>query len=122
MSGRPCACGCGQPVTGRRSRRFYSDACRVKAHRGDPSSAAAKVAHVGENPLQSSGVAPQDGSVTLTDTKPAYCVGCGELMPRLEGPLPVPAFCADCVREERCPCYNRPAWHQWGNKPPKARA
>ena len=31
---RLCACTCGQSITGRRSRRFYSDACRKRHNRG----------------------------------------------------------------------------------------
>ncbi len=35
MPSRKCACGCGRPLKGqRRTRRYYSDACRKKHTRG----------------------------------------------------------------------------------------
>ena len=95
---RLCACGCGQPVTGRRSRRFYSDACRVKAHRRGAPRVNSKVATVAENPLQGVGAVSQDTSVpeTYLGTREVFCPGCGSPMPRLRGPLPVPAYCREC--------------------------
>ncbi len=45
--------------------------------------------------------------------RPAHCP-CGRLLPRLEGPLPVAAYYHDCAEAGRCPCRNRPAWHQRG--------
>ena len=108
---RVCPCGCGHHVMGRKSKKFYSPACRVKTHRGGPSRADAKAPSVAEKALQDSGALAQDGGVTLTDTNaPEVHCPCGRLMPKLEGPLSVVAYCFDCVQDHRCPCYNRPAW------------
>jgi hypothetical protein len=98
---RLCACGCGRPLTGRKGKRFYSPGCRVKGHRRGAPQIDSKVPAVAENPLQGQGPVSQDGGVTLTDTKPAdvYCAGCGSLMPKLEGPLPVAAYCSRCVND-----------------------
>ena len=39
-----------------------------------------------------------NSDVTLSDRpKGVHCAGCAEPMPRLEGPLPVAAYCRDCV-------------------------
>ncbi len=97
---RLCACGCGQPVTGRRSRRFYSDACRKRFSRGSAThrsgsqpAATARESRTDGNP------APAIPGVRESDTKPreVFCAGCGSLMLRLEGPLPVAAYCRECV-------------------------
>lgn len=41
---------------------------------------------------------PSTADVTLSDRpKAVHCAGCAEPMPRLEGPLPVAAYCRDCV-------------------------
>jgi hypothetical protein len=98
-SSRLCACGCGQPLTGRKSKRFYSDACRVKTHRRGVPQIDSKVPPVAENPLQGSEAVSQDTPVTETYLEPreVHCRGCGSLMPKLEGPLPVPAYCRECV-------------------------
>ena len=126
MAKRLCACGCGEPVTGRKTKLYYSRACAKRAARSGPqphSSAVAKVAHVGENPPQGGKSVSQGGGVAVTDTKqPASCSACGRPLPRLYGSVQVSAYCADCVQAERCPCYNRPAWHQFGRSPQKARA
>jgi len=42
-------------------------------------------------------------NVRLTDTRPVYCSGCAVLLPRLEGPLPCPAYCYLCVQAGACP-------------------
>ena len=96
---RLCACGCGRPVTGRRSKRFYSDACRVRAHRGSGPEIAANGPRAAENPLHSGGAVSQGGDVTLADTKlcAVRCSGCWCVLPRLRGPLPVRAYCRECV-------------------------
>ena len=123
MPKRPCLCGCGRSVTGRKTKKFYSPACRVKYHRDQLSSPVAKAPSVGEKPSQGSKPVPQYGSVTPTDTKqPVSCSACGCPLPRIYGPLQVPVYCAGCVEAERCPCYSRPAWHQFGRGPEKTRA
>ena len=127
MAKRVCACGCGEPITGRRTKLYYSRACAKRAERNlgpsPRSSPDAKVAHVGENPPQGDKSVSQGRDVAVTDTKqPVFCP-CGRgPLPRLYGPMQVSAWCADCVEAERCPCYSRPAWHQFGRSPQKARA
>ncbi len=120
---KPCACGCGQVVNGQRSsRRFYTDACRVKAHRGRAPNGDSQVGQRAEKPLQRGRVIPRHGAVTLTDTiAPEVHCPCGRPLPKVPGPLPVVAYCSDCVADRRCPCYGRPAWHQWGRRPQRVR-
>ncbi len=122
---RLCLCGCGETVTGRKTKLYYSRACAKRAARSGPqplSTAVAKASSVGENPPQGDKAVAQGGGVAVTDTKqPIYCP-CGRgPLPRLFGPIQVPVYCADCVQAERCPCYSRPAWHQFGGTAEKAR-
>ena len=86
-----CACGCRRAIVGRRSKRFYSDACRVRAHRG----ARPTAAEVAENPLQRGQVIRRDGGVTLT--RDVHCRGCGSVLSKIRGPLPVAAYCRKCA-------------------------
>ena len=96
---RLCACGCGRPVSGRRTRKFYSDACRVRAHRGSGPDIAANRPRAAENPLHSGRAVSQGGDVTLSDTKlcDVRCVRCGSQLAGLRGPLQEPAYCRRCV-------------------------
>lgn len=112
---RLCACGCGQPLAGRSHQRFYSDGCRKRfrragnAHRTEiPDRKSSRETRTKPEPV------PEDRGVWVSRSRVVYCAGCGAPMPRLEGPLPVAAYCEDCVAEGRCPCANRPAWHRWG--------
>ena len=92
-----CLCGCGQPVVGERStRRYFSPACRVKRHRHGGPKADSKVPPVAENRPQPARAVSQHGGVTLRDTD-VRCAGCRAPMPKLEGPLPVLAYCGGCA-------------------------
>lgn len=100
-----CACGCGRPVEGRRAtRRYYSDACRQRASRGlgSVSSVDSPEAAAPREPRHAKVPDPQHGSVTVTRSATVSCAGCGELMPNLEGPLPIPAYCRACVAAGAC--------------------
>lgn len=110
---RLCACGCGQPITGRRSKRFYSDAHRKRHHRGStPHQNVPLAGPAGRESRTRANPAPAIPVVRVTDTEPREVrCPCGRLMPRIDGPLQASAYCADCMEDERCPCYNRPAWH-----------
>ncbi len=104
---RLCGCGCGQPVTGRKSKRFCSDACPAKNHRRSHSDSAARASAEGANPLHEGGAVSDhvgDGSVTVTDRE-VRCSGCGSPISRLVGPLPVASYCRGCVEGGRCPCH-----------------
>jgi len=117
-SPRPCPV-CGSSFAGRKSRRFCSDACRVKNHRRGTSSSLVRVPDKTENPLHGAKPAPEcagDLNVTPTDTA-VRCSSCGELMSDLVGPLPVATFCKDCVAAGGCPCSSRPVWHRRGLGP-----
>jgi len=107
-----CACGCGKAIAGERStRRFYSPTCRKRAER-------AGARHRIDSPdtagRQDAGSRPKavsaGGGVTLSDSRPVHCAGCYELMPKLEGPIPAPVYCAACVAVGLCDCASRPAW------------
>ena len=89
MARRKCACGCGRPVTGRRSRRYCSDACRKRHDRGGsktPHRNASKRPQRGGETRTSEGAAlrhyPDGQDVRVTDTD-VYCSGCGRLLPNL---------------------------------------
>jgi hypothetical protein len=111
---RLCACGCGRTLQGQRStRRFFSDACRLKNHRRGTPTTTVSGARVAEKRPQPPIPLSAQGGETLTDTIPreVYCAGCGALMAKLHGPVQAPAYCSSCVAQEACPCYNRPTWH-----------
>ncbi len=109
MPSRKCACGCGRALQGQRStRRYHSDACRLKNHRRPTPTRTVSGARVAEKPPQPSAPLSLDGDETLTDTN-VYCGGCGSVMAKLEGPVQAPAYCSSCVAREACPCFNRPA-------------
>lgn len=100
MGNVSCACGCGQPVTGRRSKRFFTDACRKRHNRGStPAQTAPLRSRSGREPRTQDEPATTTPDVRVTDTErqPVHCAGCWCLMPRLEGPLPVPTYCRECV-------------------------
>ena len=83
-----CECGCGRSVEGRRTTRRYSSAsCRKRAER----------ARGGQGGLSNPRSDSVHEGVTLTRSRPVHCAGCAEPMPKLEGPLPVAAYCRDCV-------------------------
>ena len=110
---RLCACGCGEPITGRRSRRFYSDACRKRHNRGSASRQNVPLAGPAGRESRTRAKPPPgipDVRVADTELSEVHCP-CGRLTPGIYGPLQVSAYCADCVEAERCPCGSRPAWH-----------
>ena len=89
-----CGCGCDQPIEGRRStRRYVSAACRKRAERARSRRDGPPM------PRVDSEYAP----VTVTRSRAVYCDGCGELVPKIEGPLPVEVYCRGCAdgSEER---------------------
>lgn len=47
------------------------------------------------------------GDLRELDTRPreVFCAGCGVPIPKLEGPLPVRAWCGDREAAKRCPCF-----------------
>jgi len=99
---RLCACGCGQAITGRRSRLYASDACRKRFTRGSPPHHTAPLrgrsgreSRTRDEPATST----PDVRVIDTEPRPVHCSGCWSLMPKLQGPLPVPAYCRECVDE-----------------------
>ena len=108
---RLCACGCGQPITGQRSKKFYSDACRkrfvrsARPHNAPQTSPLARETRTRTKPAMGTPV------VRESDTNPTEInCPCGRPLPRIYGPLPENAYCKECVQDRRCPCYNRPAW------------
>jgi hypothetical protein len=107
MAARPCACGCGREITGRKSRRYYSDACRKRGERATQSAPLRARGGLESRTQEEPATAIPD--VTVTDREPVLCP-CGRPLPKLDGPLQVAAYCADCVQDQRCPCYTRPAW------------
>ncbi len=114
MPSRNCACGCGRALNGQRStRRYHSDACRLKNHRRATPTTTVSGARIAEKQPQPPAPLSVDEGETLTDTIPreVYCGSCGALMTKLEGPVQAPAYCASCVGQETCPCFSRPAWH-----------
>ena len=102
---RPCACGCGRMVKGeRRSRRFYSDVCRVRWNRRQKNTSAPTLA---KRAAGRTGAVSLDRPVTLTTERRAvHCRGCGEELTTLDGPLPCPAYCLDCAAVGACGCVS----------------
>ncbi len=96
MRARSCLCGCGQEVTGQRSKRFYSDGCRKRFDRSgralEPSQRTPAKRESRTPPEPATGAQ----NVRESDTE-VRCSGCWSVMPRLEGPLPVPTYCRRCV-------------------------
>ena len=114
MQRRSCACGCGQPITGRKSKRFLSDACRKWANRTPTPHQNVPIAGpVGREtrtttaPVQSTGGTVDDVRELDTKSRDVYCAVCGSPMPKLRGPLPVAAYSNDCVVGGRCLCASR---------------
>ncbi len=94
---RLCLCGCGRTVTGQRSKKFYSDACRKRFDRGSaPRQDASLASSVDRESRTNTQIAPGISAVRELDRE-VHCSGCWSLMPKLSGPLPVPAFCRDCA-------------------------
>jgi hypothetical protein len=97
---RLCACGCGRPLKGQKSQRFFSDGCRKRANRAPaPRHNTPQHDPGAREPRTQPEPAPGIPGVRALDTNPreVFCAGCGSPMPRLEGPLPVPAYCRECA-------------------------
>ena len=82
-----------------------SDQGRVRMHRRSAPTIDSKVPVMAEKALRRDGSVsayPSTADVTLSDRQKAvHCAGCAEPMPRLEGPLPVAAYCRGCVDKVR---------------------
>ena len=123
MASRSCACGCGQPILGQRSKKFYSDSHRKRFNRSGRTLEPTQRSPAKRESRTPPELATGTPNVRALDSRTEVsCSACGRPLPRLYGPVQVNAYCADCVQAERCPCYSRPAWHQWGRKPERARA
>ena len=111
-----CACGCGRALPARRSTRcYFSDACRMRRNRASaPHQSDAVPAPVKRERRTQGQVAVGTPDVRVTDREPVYCAGCYAVLPKIYRPLPVPAYCRDCVAAGRCDCFNRPARHRRG--------
>jgi hypothetical protein len=98
-----CACACGRVVRGqRRSRRFYSTACRVRWNRRQE---AMSVATLARKVGRGGGAVSLDGAVTLTtERREVHCRACGRDLTALDGPLPFPAYSQDCAATGACGC------------------
>ena len=108
-----CLCGCGQPITGRRSKRYVSDSHRKRHNRASTyhGGGAVRARRGRESRTRNvPGTTTQDVRVTDTEPREVHCP-CGRLLPRLRGPLPVAVYCHGC-EGVACPCANRPAWHR----------
>ncbi len=76
MTTRTCACGCGQALAGRKSRRFYSDACRKRFNRAStPRQDTPRRSRSERESRTTAEPAPVIPDVRATDTKPrqVYC-------------------------------------------------
>ncbi len=118
---RLCACGCGQEVTGQRSKKFVSDSHRKRFNRSGRVLESTQRPRTGQESRTPPESATGTPDVRALDTE-AACAACGCPMPKIYGRLQVSVYCADCVGANRCPCGSRPAWHQFGRSPGKARA
>jgi hypothetical protein len=82
---KPCLCGCGRMVKGqRRSRRFYSGACRKRWNRRQNAMPAPTLA---QRAVKGVGAVSLDGDVTLTtERREVRCRACGRELTALDGP------------------------------------
>ena len=101
---RLCACGCGEPITGQRTKRFVSDSHRKRFCRLgrvlEPSQRPPAKRESRTHPGPPAGTPNVRALDSRTEVS---CSVCGRPLPKLYGPLQVSAYCADCVQADRCP-------------------